>query len=61
MSYQLFEVIESYYRYELKINTEVLKQFYLPNIIIRNKLEESRIDSLIKIYPEIRDKINEAF
>lgn len=60
MSYQLFEVIESYYKYELKIKTEVLKQFYLPNIIIRNKLEESRIDSLIKIYPEIRDKIDEV-
>jgi hypothetical protein len=65
MSYQrllshklLFELIESYIKHETMFKSQIFENIYLPDIIIHNALKNSEFDSLIKIYPEIKNKID---
>jgi hypothetical protein len=53
LSYQIFEEIVNYTKYETIYKTQICRQINLPNIEISNKLSNRNIKGLIKIYPEL--------
>jgi hypothetical protein len=57
MSYQVFEVIYSYYNFETIFKSEISQKIYLPKIRIYKYLDYNEFKSLVKIYPEMKDKI----
>jgi hypothetical protein len=59
LSYQIFEEIQNYTKYETIYKTEIRRQIYLPNIGIFNRLGDRNIEGLTKVYPEFGDKIKE--
>jgi hypothetical protein len=59
MTYQVFEVIYSYYNFETIFKSQISKRIYLPKFIISNDFDHKEFDSLIKIYPEMKNKIIE--
>jgi hypothetical protein len=53
LSYQIFEEIVNYTKYETIYKTQIRRQINLPNIAILNRLNNRNIEGLIKIYPEL--------
>jgi uncharacterized protein YdcH (DUF465 family) len=53
LSYQIFEQVVNYTKYETIYKTQIRRQINLPNIAIANKLNNRNIEGLIKIYPEL--------
>jgi hypothetical protein len=53
LSYQIYEQIVDYTKYETIYKTQIHRQINLPNIVISNKLNNRNIEGLIKIYPEL--------
>jgi hypothetical protein len=58
LSYQIFEEIVNYTKYETIYKTQIRRQFDLPNIAISNKLDNRNIEGLIKICLELGAEVN---
>ncbi len=56
LSYQIFEQIVKYTKYETIYKTKIHQQMNLPNIVISNRLRSRNIEGLIKIYPELGEE-----